>query len=172
MAKQDLWQHRITDQMFTLLNMDASWKQLLISNWAQYDWQTFMSVRDFGIPFSNYWPPQFFWGKLLQKIGTLIQDSSLPQIHLFWLHVLYQWNPLWHSLSHKAWVMKIRRVSTFSSFLKFIGTLPVVWHMNIQDSSPMCQNVLWIIYSFILKSCPFSFGNVCINTDFSISWYW
>lgn len=131
-----------------------------------------MSGCDFRIQFSNCWHPQLFWGKLLQKIGTLIQGSSLPQIHLFWLHVLYQWNPLWHSLSHKACIMKIRKVSTISSFPEFMGTLPVVWHMNIQVSSPVCQNMLWIIYSFRLKSCPFSFGNVCINTDFSISWYW
>lgn len=110
--------------------------------------------------------------QLLQKIGTLIQGSSLPQFHLFWLHILYQCNPLWHGLSHNACIMKIKKVSTISSFPKFIGTLPVVWHMNIQVSSPVCQNMLWIIYSFRLKSCPFSFGNICIDTDFSISRYW
>lgn len=69
-------------------------------------------------------------------------------------------------------VLKIRKVSTISSFSKFIGTFPVVWHMNIQVFSPVCQNMLWIIYNFRLKSCPFSFGNVCINTDFSISCCW
>lgn len=44
--------------------------------------------------------------------------------------------------------------------------------MNIQNFSPTCRNMLWIIYSCRLKSCPFSFGNVCINTDVSISCYW
>lgn len=133
-------------------------------------WWVIFYECHFRTQFSNSCHPQLFWGKLLKKIGTISQSQVFQRF--IWLHVLYWWNPLWHSLSHKVCVMKIRKVSTISSFPKFIGSLPVVWLMNIQGSSPMCQNMLWIIYSCRLKSCPFSFGNVCINTDVSISCYW